>query len=555
MRRGALTARRGIRGQALRGGDPQVQDALLQIDKQLGRSVSIQADDGSDMLVRINKRTNRLEGFAKGQWIELASPVVSGPAAAGSGAIIAGNDSQLALEKWTFAETVMIEGSTALTTASHKSLSGSDLHPAGYYVADYASLPAAAGVPNGVMAYVYGTNSLYVAESGAWVHVSQYIDVKAFGAKGDGIQDDTAYIQDAIDYAAGEVVFLPAGIYKCTAPITVAESGARLLGAGRWDTVIKNENTTGGHIIVIATGIRGCIIESLRIQGHSGGGDGIHISADIGHIQISDVFISPVGGNGIDATEGGGVDIYIENTEVNTCYAYGFKLASATAVPINTVHLVNCYANTCDDDGFYLINIASGKLVACSADNCYLYGYRVASHIFFDSCTAEANVGPGIGIVGSGTMTCINCTVTLCSVAFAVYGNGNVEIRGCATTSCTTSVQWNNAVTGNTNLVNNNFPGSITIPATVRATQELHALTTWDPANIADGASESVAVTVTGARLGSVAMAGFTSIAAAGWELMAICTASDTVTVKLTNRTGAPVDLASGTLYVDVWRH
>ncbi len=57
------------------------------------------------------------------------------------------------------------------------------------------------------------------------------MDVRAFDAKGDGVQDDTVAIQAAINHAAanGGVVYLPAGKYLC-GPLTVG--GVAIVGSG-----------------------------------------------------------------------------------------------------------------------------------------------------------------------------------------------------------------------------------------------------------------------------------------------------------------------------------
>jgi polygalacturonase len=46
-------------------------------------------------------------------------------------------------------------------------------------------------------------------------------DVRAFGAVGDGQTDDTAAIQKAVDTAQQGTVYLPPGVYRITAPITL----------------------------------------------------------------------------------------------------------------------------------------------------------------------------------------------------------------------------------------------------------------------------------------------------------------------------------------------
>ena len=95
--------------------------------------------------------------------------------------------------------------------------------------------------------------------------------------------------------------------------------------------------------------------------------------------------------------------------------------------------------------------------------------------------------------------------------------------------------------------------GYLTIAAGTEITGHLSASTTWNPAEIADGAYESKDVTVTGAATGDTVAVGFA--AAAGWIVSGYVSATNTVTVTLVNHTGAPVNLGEKTLRVDVWKH
>jgi hypothetical protein len=71
----------------------------------------------------------------------------------------------------------------------------------------------------------------------------------------------------------------------------------------------------------------------------------------------------------------------------------------------------------------------------------------------------------------------------------------------------------------------------------------------WNPGSIANGASESVAVTVPGVVFGMVCYASL-GISTAGMMLTASVSAADTITATLSNNTGGAVDLASSTLTV-----
>lgn len=73
---------------------------------------------------------------------------------------------------------------------------------------------------------------------------------------------------------------------------------------------------------------------------------------------------------------------------------------------------------------------------------------------------------------------------------------------------------------------------------------------TWDPPSIANGAYTTTTVTVDHLQLGDVATAGFSLALPAGVTISATPTASNTATVTISNASGAPVDLSSGTVSV-----
>lgn len=73
---------------------------------------------------------------------------------------------------------------------------------------------------------------------------SVIVDVRRFGAKGDGIADDTVAIQNAINslLSTGGTVYLPKGTYRTSAPLNLT-SNIKLKGDGWTTTFIKPLNS------------------------------------------------------------------------------------------------------------------------------------------------------------------------------------------------------------------------------------------------------------------------------------------------------------------------
>ncbi|MFX4262551.1 glycosyl hydrolase family 28-related protein [Pelotomaculum propionicicum] len=95
------------------------------------------------------------------------------------------------------------------------------------------------------------------------------INVKDFGAKGDGETDDTAALQQAINSLApdgGTVVFSP-GTYITSNQITVRDK-VSLIGSGTNVTAIKNINNT--HILRLDKDASDLTVRGLTLDGNKG---------------------------------------------------------------------------------------------------------------------------------------------------------------------------------------------------------------------------------------------------------------------------------------------
>lgn len=111
------------------------------------------------------------------------------------------------------------------------------------------------------------------------------VSVKDFGAKGDGVADDTDAIQAALD--TGDSVYFPAGTYVVSSTLSTTTTGSRgqqLIGAGRDNTIISGNHTTGAVIRLkgVYQGISDLSIRSIdaRSSATNTSGYGLHIEPD-----------------------------------------------------------------------------------------------------------------------------------------------------------------------------------------------------------------------------------------------------------------------------------
>jgi hypothetical protein len=82
------------------------------------------------------------------------------------------------------------------------------------------------------------------------------VSVTRFGAVGDGVTDDTAAIQAAINFfpSGRGVVYFPCGTYKVTSAITVSKDRIHIVGAGSWAVQILYAPTANGSCLVLSAG-------------------------------------------------------------------------------------------------------------------------------------------------------------------------------------------------------------------------------------------------------------------------------------------------------------
>jgi hypothetical protein len=238
------------------------------------------------------------------------------------------------------------------------------------------------------------------------------VSVKDFGAVGDGVTDDTAAIQAALDSNAA-AVYVPAGTYLTSAPLVVNEYTTLYgdnAGGTQGSVIQKTGNaTTLSHLFDSVIGLEdlgggqftyGVTIKSLRLVGLSGNAYGLKLGlATHGHFEdvtINDVDI------GIDGT-----NVWLTNYTNVVCRnatagSIGFNIATGTSNSFT-----RCWAKTFDG-GFNLGTLNYSVLNACACDTFTEYAYSGGAAITYNGCGAEdCDLAVGGFVWGTGARSAV----------------------------------------------------------------------------------------------------------------------------------------------------
>jgi hypothetical protein len=248
--------------------------------------------------------------------------------------------------------------------------------------------------------------------------------------------------------------------------------------------------------------------------------------------QTDDVLI---GNNQCD--DCGGLGIVADETAVHRHVAISDNLVSYSSLVAGTVGIRIEGAGTGDSVDQNKITNATTGIVARTGPTGTMADARVASNLL------------------------VGCTFNIVWDSFAGCTLSRLVMDNNVVTGGTFGILYNGSagtVTGlrlrNNDLARAATPisGALgTAPVVFGNSGFLSASTTWDPPNIANGASSAVSLTVGGAVVGDMVSASFSN-ALGGLSLTAQVSAADAVEVRLSNASGAAVDLASGTVRVTV---
>jgi hypothetical protein len=312
---------------------------------------------------------------------------------------------------------------------------------------------------------VAGTKTFSTAPAvpGGSVVALDWVNVKAYGAVGDGVHDDTTAIQNAITAAAGNIVYFPFGHYLISSKLN-CQSGTTFLGlhsfgmypsgttTGPAPTLVLSSGFTGAAAIDLdgsSTALNNIRIEGIVINGSalvSGTTAGIRCNGNVTNTVIREVVVANTPGTGFSLQLAGGATPV---TEFERCTAWqtgghGFDLYLTDAL------VTECMAYKNTSNGFNIQKGNDVEFLACRSEHngfngFYYYDTTATSTILFKGCTTDQNNQNGIAIN-------------------AAAGNGPVQISGCSLRR-----DGNNAGSGSTTYAGIAVSGT-TLPVTINGT-------------------------------------------------------------------------------------
>jgi hypothetical protein len=273
--------------------------------------------------------------------------------------------------------------------------------------------------------------------------LSEYVSVKDFGAVGDGVVDDTAAIQSALNNKGN--IYIPAGTYKITSTITLYGDTA-IFGDGPGVSIIKAFGITTGNIIqdssLVSSGDvnLNIVLRDFELDCNSyatGSSIGIEFYR-VGNLTVDNLYLHDCG-NSLFTWGKSYLDTV--NINISNCRFEKARTGDATGGAGRNVNFTNCYAFSIGDTCYATLYDTNATTNPSSL---------FPQNISYINCTAIGEWVNGV-FTGAGRDEQAGFAFGPYDVAADIY----VTISNCTAENLYTNVFA--AVFDKLKLVNNNF--------------------------------------------------------------------------------------------------
>jgi hypothetical protein len=270
--------------------------------------------------------------------------------------------------------------------------------------------------------------------------LGSFIDVRDYGAIGDGVADDSGALSAAIADAGSGPIFLPTGTFLLSSNISSSLNGVHIVGAGRNLTIIRYSATSGNIFTFSGIGFMG---RDFMIQGPGTGGSEVALVLDgNSRYYLDNVVIQNVGGACLK------IDpqyAKLVRSQFNNSGGDLIRVQNAGgAFTIDSCYLTGAVNNGIDFDANATnMSIRDSNIEAC--DYGIYMGATAAVVLFLDSCHLEANATADVR-TGSGCDS-LNATCTRFGSSTPGRCDTNIKIANAATHLIFDSCKWRGADT------------------------------------------------------------------------------------------------------------